>query len=56
MLLFITATKSNYPAPVLDLSSLIPQGSKTGTANYTSVDPQNPEEKISVSDAKITEL
>ncbi|WP_193100668.1 hypothetical protein [Burkholderia sp. Z1] len=42
--------------PVLDLSSLIPQGSKTGTASYTSVDPQNPEEKITVSDAKITEL
>ncbi|GAU04546.1 hypothetical protein BSLA_02r2229 [Burkholderia stabilis] len=41
---------------MLDLSSLIPQGSKTGTANYTSVDPQNPEEKISVSDARITEL
>ncbi|RQR63750.1 hypothetical protein DIE18_06355 [Burkholderia sp. Bp9125] len=42
--------------PVLDLSSLIPLNSKTGTANYTVVDPKDPEEKIVVSDAKIAEL
>jgi hypothetical protein len=43
--------------PLLDLTSVTPRNSKTGTANYTIyLDPKIPDETITVSDAVLTEL
>ncbi|WP_157634120.1 hypothetical protein [Burkholderia ubonensis] len=45
------------PFPLLDLTSVTPRNSKTGTANYTIyTDPKIPDETITVSDATLTEL